>query len=61
MARLFATLVIVGTFVPLSGQDSRTDIAKIFGYTGTWKSETEQFDAKFSKAWKESISLRNEC
>jgi len=42
-------------------QPADTRIGKISAYAGTWKSETEHFNTKFSKARKESASLRNDC
>ena len=36
-------------------------IDKILAYQGTWKIETEHFDTRFSKAAKESSTLRNDC
>ncbi|MHB8526761.1 MAG: hypothetical protein ACYDD2_11460 [Candidatus Acidiferrales bacterium] len=46
---------------PAFAQSGDTAIAKISAYAGTWKSETEHFNTKFSKARKESTSLRNDC
>src|SRR5271165_1931247 len=36
-------------------------IDKILAYKGTWKIETEHFQTRFSKAAKESSTLRNDC
>src|ERR1039458_7816724 len=36
-------------------------IEKILAYQGTWKIETEHFNTRFSKAAKESSTLRNDC
>jgi len=36
-------------------------IEKILVYQGTWKTETEHFTTRFSKAAKESLTLRNDC
>ena len=36
-------------------------IGKIEAYRGTWKIETEHMDTRFSKAAKESSTLRNDC
>ena len=36
-------------------------IEKILAYQGTWKIETEHFNTRFSKAAKETSTLRNDC
>src|ERR1022692_1329185 len=36
-------------------------IEKLQAYQGTWKIETEHFNTRFSKAAKESSTLRNDC
>jgi hypothetical protein len=38
-----------------------TGIERILAYQGTWKIETEHFATRFSKAEKESSTLRNDC
>ncbi len=39
----------------------QTGVEKIEAYQGTWKIETEHLDTRFSKAGKESSTLRNDC
>lgn len=46
---------------PALPQSADTGINRISAYAGTWKSETEHFDARFSKAHRESITLHNDC
>ena len=41
--------------------ESPAGIEKILAYQGTWKIETEHFNTRFSKAAKESSTLRNDC
>jgi hypothetical protein len=36
-------------------------VEAIWAYAGTWKTEMEHFDTAFSKAGKESSTLKNEC
>ena len=45
-----------------SGAQTQTSgIDAIQAYAGTWKTETEHFDTPYSKAGRESSTLRNEC
>jgi len=46
---------------PALAQSAHVGIGKISAYAGAWKSETEHFNTKFSKASQESTSLRNDC
>jgi hypothetical protein len=52
-------------FALLSGcvllAEAATGIDKISAYAGTWKTETEHFATPYSKAGKESSTLRNDC
>lgn len=58
----FVLLLSVALFAPhLRAQSNEASLSKLAGYAGTWKTETEHFDTKFSKARKESSTLRNEC
>jgi hypothetical protein len=41
--------------------ESPGGIEKLQAYQGTWKIETEHFNTRFSKAAKESSTLRNDC
>jgi hypothetical protein len=45
----------------LGAAESPVGIEKILAYKGTWKIETEMFNTRFSKAAKESSTLRNDC
>ncbi len=36
-------------------------VEKLLPYKGTWKIETEEFNTKFSKAGKDSSTLKNDC
>ncbi len=59
--RIFVLLIMLCASAPAFAQSAGAGIAKISAYAGTWKSETEHFDTKFSKARKELTSLRNDC
>jgi len=59
--RLVVLFIMFCAAAPVFAQSGNTAIAKISAYAGTWKSETEHFDTKFSKARKEATTLRNDC
>src|SRR5271165_3401419 len=42
-------------------QSVPSSLDKVAAYAGTWKTEIEHLDTKFSKARKESIGIRNDC
>jgi hypothetical protein len=46
---------------PPAGKAPPNTIDKLAAYSGTWKTATEHFATDFSKAAKESSSLRNDC
>jgi|SRR5579863_252423 len=55
---LFVVLCAVGAALP---QSTGLGIDKLSPYAGTWKTESEHFNTKFSKASRESNVLRNDC
>jgi len=61
IAFLFAScLTVYGQSpAPLPATPSGVDV--IAGYAGSWKTEIEHLDTKFSKASKETTNLRNDC
>lgn len=59
--RAFVPFTVLFIAVSAFPQSANTEINKISAYAGTWKSETEHFDARFSKARRESVMLRNDC
>lgn len=50
-----------GALQASTAPDKSTGLDKIAAYAGTWKLEAEHFDTPFSKASKESTTIRNEC
>src|SRR5271165_4628168 len=54
-------LVVLCTVPSIFSQREARGIDKLSAYAGTWKTETEHFDTKFSKARKDSTTLRNDC
>jgi hypothetical protein len=62
MKRGALALLVVACTAPCAlGQSLGSGIDKISAYAGTWKTETEHFDTKFSKTARESKTLRNDC
>jgi hypothetical protein len=59
MLKLFAALLCCAPF--LLAEDPVIAIDRLLVYKGTWKIETEQFSTPFSKAGKESSTLKNDC
>jgi len=57
MRRFFAWIVLC----VCAAAEGPVGIEKIAAYQGTWKIETEHFNTRFSKAAKESSTLRNDC
>ena len=59
---LLSALVLGGGAAATNGQTAAGGgLDKIAVYAGTWKTETEHFPTPFSKAGKESTTLRNNC
>jgi len=57
MHRVFASIVLCAC----AAAQSPAGIEKIQAYHGTWKIEIEHYNTRFSKAAKESSTLRNDC
>ncbi len=54
-----AALLTCGWAASLAAESGGIDT--IQAYAGTWKTQTEHFDTAYSKAGKESSTLRNDC
>lgn len=52
---------LLGAAPSAKAQPRSGGLDELAGYAGTWKTQTEHFDTKFSKARKDSAILRNEC
>jgi len=55
---IFFLIVIA---LPVCSAPLSTGLGKISVYAGTWKTDTGHFDTPFSKAGKESATIRNDC
>lgn len=53
--------VWLGLCASAHAAESPAGIQKMLAYQGAWKIETEHFATRFSKAAKESSTLRNDC
>ena len=55
------SVMIIGSLFLSALAAEPTGIDRIAAYEGTWKIELENLDTPFSKAGKDSSTLRNEC
>lgn len=61
-ACIFATAFLFIVFVyPARGAPLPAGLDKIAEYAGTWKTETGHFDTLFSKAGRDSATIKNDC
>jgi hypothetical protein len=59
---IFLSLIFLGVIaLPLHAEPVLTGLAKIQMYAGTWKTEIAHFDTHYSKAGRDSSTLRNDC
>jgi len=58
---VFALCAAAATAQSTPAPAQRSGIDVIAAYSGSWKTEIEHLDTKFSKAGKETTSLRNDC
>lgn len=58
----FLALIVLGFTVSFAySAPAASGLDKIAAYAGTWKSQTERFNTPYSKAGKETSTLRNDC
>jgi len=62
MKNWMGSVVLAGICLTEAGGFAQTaGIDAMPAYAGTWKTQMEHFDTAYSKAGKESSTLRNEC
>jgi len=59
--RFIATLSLAAVTALIHAAPLPTGLGKIAAYAGTWKTETGHFDTPYSKAGKDSATIRNDC